>query len=105
MLEASDAAFMAGISHPAYRVLLEMARRAKDKGGGDQPARHYYGGWRHLAMRLGYEAPSNGPLPRGAELAVQRAITELVRAKLIENVGRTGTNRSAYFLRLWTSEG
>jgi hypothetical protein len=103
MMEANDSAMMVGISDRAYRVLLIMAHRAKDKGTADMPARHYYGGYRYLAIQLGYDVPSGGELPRAPKLAVQRAVSELIAAKLIEHRGRTDTNRSAYYLRLWSS--
>lgn len=102
MLEASDAAFIAGISNRAYRVLMEMARRAKDHGTDDEPGRHYYGGHRHLAQRLGYDV-TDEPLSAAARSGVTRALAELVAAKLVEVVGSSGINRSVYHLRLFTS--
>ena len=72
------------ISDRAAHVLYRMAVTAQDKDTKEYAARYYFGGWKPLALALGYQFEDHEPLPRPAHLAVARAIRELTDIGLIK---------------------
>lgn len=81
------------VTSSAYLVLVRMCLTAYDRDEAeDRHARQYYGGWRPLAMVLGYKDPGDEEqLPADAHKAVMRAVRELTETGLI---GRAGTQWS-----------
>lgn len=90
----------AHVSVSAFVVLLAMSRTALDRDqahddGPTVPARHYYAGWRLLALMLGHKDPGDEkPLPPAAKQAVARAVRELTDCGLI---GRAAPEIDAAF--------
>lgn len=100
----TGAGSLPGLSPNARLVLLGMARVAHDKGSPpDIPEACYWGGWEYLAtFWLGYPKYDHA-----AEVAVARAIRELIDAGLIVAMGRWGGSRGPrmYRLSIWLAHG
>ena len=89
------------ISDRAAHVLYRMAVTAQDKDTKEYAERHYFGGWKPLAMALGYQLEDDGPLPADAHRAVARALRELIDRGLIkpgEDNIKAGRRHRTYLL-------
>lgn len=73
-------------------VLMRMAHTALDTD--HAPA--YFGGWPTLAVALGYDDPTS----HAAELAVGRAVRQLVEVGLIKPDGDTPGGNRRYLITL-----
>ena len=82
-----------GLSPRARVVLFVMALHALDTGSRDNPPAVYWGGWQRLGVALGYTV-----WDAKAELAVARAVRELVAAGYVKVEGHGFGYRTAYRL-------
>jgi len=81
-----------GLSSPALHVLAAIAVVARDRTTKTQEARLYFGGWDWLAgAALNRQPPYDD---HAAQLAVGRAIRELVDRGLIKRRGRIAGQQS-----------
>lgn len=81
------------LSKAARLALLFIAYKALDKPKGDDPAAHWWGGWRVVAQRaLYYDDPDTEP----ARKAVARVRQELTRAGAIKAVDQGYGHRTVY---------
>ena len=72
------------ITNNAFTVLSRMAITAHDKDTSEYDARYYFGGWKPLALSLGYQVEAAELLPPDAKRAVARALRELIDQGLIK---------------------
>lgn len=79
------------ISGRAFRVLMRMAAAAYDWDTTDKdyPAGLYFGGWKSLAIVLGYELRDEADrMPSNVERTITRAVAELRDAGYIQVADR-----------------
>jgi len=93
------------VTPAGWLVLVHMAATALDRDRPDgTPGRLYFGGWKPLAVSLGYPPTmDDGPLEPAAHKAVMRAMRELREAGLVGRADphtQRGFNARVYVLRL-----